>query len=166
MEKKQIVHIIFAVIFISALMGVISLLMNSIYMLLYMPRLSKSQDMYTIEFYQKIGMILLIGGSISAVGIILQSLSFINKLRYFYLANFIAAAACIVCLFFFPEISHYFESTYYVDAYDLQLHQSAFGMLLQQAVYFILLCVTKLIMDIFSKNKISPTDVQAQNNQQ
>lgn len=160
MDKKQIAGVIFAIAYVSGIVGAISLTMNAIEMFLYFP----IHLIITMKFYQKIAAVLLAGAIISIIGIAFQSIAFSDKFKilskYSCWILFFCALGCIVCIPFTSGIEFYFDSTYYAKSTDLQIHQSAVAMLLQQAVYFIILGFSKLIMDKFPKNKIPPTNVQ------
>ena len=77
MDKKQIAGVIFAIAYVSGIVGAISLTMNAIEMFLYFPiHLS-----ITMKFYQKIAAVLLAGAIISIIGIAFQSIAFSDKFK-------------------------------------------------------------------------------------
>ena len=142
MKKNQIADIIYAVALVAAVAGAFSLLMYAIDMFMHIPNINKFETLYTDYFYQGTATVLLVVAILSLVGLTVVVLPlFLQKLRLpCAVLVLLFMVACNVCIFCLPKVTPMFDTTdYYVNMYDMQLHQSAVGMLLQQAVYFFLL---------------------------
>ena len=161
MDKKQIAGVIFAIALISAITGTISIIINTIDMFLFTPYASGLANVYSGEFYLSIRLVLLIASMIAG-GFWLFSPLLAKKSVFIGILLFIFAAALLICILFLPLPTHFYAETseYFspekVDLYDLQLFQSAVAMLLQQAVYFIVLGIAKLVLNHTPKKQLPP----------
>lgn len=168
MRKNQLVNVIYLVMLIATLAGVISLLMNAIDMFLYFPLAPGSIIVYRREFYDATRTVLMVAGIVALVGFFFSVLSriFLKGSNFISLLLFLTAAILIICIFFLPlPASYYSETSEYYDPekvsfYTLQLRQSVIAMLLQQALYFVMLGATKMIFKNYLKNNNEPNHVQ------
>lgn len=161
MDKKQIAGVIFAIALISAITGTISIIINTMDMFLFTPYASGIGQIYTGIFYNSTRLVLLIA-TIITCGFWLFSPLLAKKSGFICILLFIFAAALLICILFLPLPAHfYYETSEYfspekVDLYELQLRQSALAMLLQQAVYFIVLGIAKLVLNHTPKKQLPP----------